>query len=137
MYEGLFFEILNIVPQVGYLFVHLLGTLVEIKAMKWKLFHKNSIKVYILLRLPSRRLVHILLLFLMMLISCPISIHVGLLVKDSLFAVPMYSKTWLTYKAKLVCFELLFFNIIHLIQLCDKKNLSFVDCLDTIILNSS
>ena len=53
--------------------------------------------------------------------------------------VPMYSsekknsKTWLTYMAKLVCFGSLFFNIIRLIQLCDKKNLTFVDCWDKII----
>ena len=40
--------------------------------------------------------------------------------------VPMYSyaknpKTWLTYMAKLVCFGTLFFNLIRLIQLCDKR----------------
>ena len=28
------------------------------------------------------------------------------------------------------CFEPLFFNLIHQIQLCDKKNLLFVDCWD-------
>ena len=30
-----------------------------------------------------------------------------------------------------------FFNLIRLIWLCDKKNLTFVDCWDKIILNSS
>ena len=44
-----------------------------------------------------------------------------------------YSKTWLTYMAKLVCFGPLFFNIICLIQLREKKNLTFVDCWDKII----
>ena len=31
----------------------------------------------------------------------------------------------------------LFFNLIHFIQLCDKKNLTYVDCWDKISLNSS
>ena len=35
--------------------------------------------------------------------------------------------------AKWVCFWPLFFNLIRLIQLCDKKNLTFVDCWDKII----
>ena len=39
--------------------------------------------------------------------------------------------------AKWVWFGPLFFNLIRLIQLCDKKNLTFVDCWDKIILNSS
>ena len=39
--------------------------------------------------------------------------------------------------AKWVCFGPLFFNLIRLIQWCDKKNLTFVDCWDKIILNSS
>ena len=39
--------------------------------------------------------------------------------------------------AKWVYFGPLFFNLIRLIQLCDKKNLTFVDCWDKIILNSS
>ena len=47
------------------------------------------------------------------------------------------SKTWLTYIAKWVCFGPLFFNLSRLIQLCDKKNLTFVDCWDKMILNSS
>ena len=42
------------------------------------------------------------------------------------------SKTWLTYIAQWV-----YFNLIHWIQLCDKKNLTFVDCWDKILLNSS
>ena len=40
------------------------------------------------------------------------------------------SKTWLTYIFKWVYFVPLFFNTIRLIQLCDKKNLTFVDCWD-------
>ena len=32
--------------------------------------------------------------------------------------------------AKIVCFGPLVFNIIRLVQLCDKKNLTFVDCWD-------
>ena len=32
--------------------------------------------------------------------------------------------------AKWVCFGLLYFNLIRLIQLCDKKNLTFVDYWD-------
>ena len=39
--------------------------------------------------------------------------------------------------AKWVYFGHLFFNLICLIQLCDKKNLTFVDCWDKILLNSS
>ena len=39
--------------------------------------------------------------------------------------------------AKWVYFRPLFFNLIRLIQLCDKKNLTFVDCWDRILLNSS
>ena len=39
--------------------------------------------------------------------------------------------------AKWVCFGPLFFNLIRLIQLCDIKNLTFVDCWDKILLNSS
>ena len=39
--------------------------------------------------------------------------------------------------AKWVCFGPLFFNLIRLIQLCDKENLTFIDCWDKIILNSS
>ena len=39
--------------------------------------------------------------------------------------------------AKWVCFGLLFFNLIQLIQLCDKKNLTFIDSWDKIILNLS
>ena len=39
--------------------------------------------------------------------------------------------------AKLLYFGPLFFNIIRLIQLCDKKNLTFVNCCDKIILNTS
>ena len=38
---------------------------------------------------------------------------------------------------KLICFGLLFFILIRLIQICDKKNLTFVDCWDKILLNSS
>ena len=38
--------------------------------------------------------------------------------------------------AKWVWFGILFFNLIRLIQLCDKKNLTFVDCCDKILLNS-
>ena len=34
--------------------------------------------------------------------------------------------------AKWVCFGPLFFNLIHLIQLCDKKNLTFIGCWDKI-----
>ena len=47
------------------------------------------------------------------------------------------SKTWLAYMAKWVYFGPLFFKFIRLIQLCDKNNLTFVDCWDKIILNSS
>ena len=47
------------------------------------------------------------------------------------------SEIWLAYIAKWVSFGPLFFNIICLIQLCDKRNLTFVDCWDRIILNSS
>ena len=39
--------------------------------------------------------------------------------------------------ANWVCFGPLFFNLIGLIQLCDKKNLTFVDCWGKILLNSS
>ena len=39
--------------------------------------------------------------------------------------------------AKWVCFGTLFFNWIRWIQLYDKKNLTFVDCCDKILLNSS
>ena len=38
---------------------------------------------------------------------------------------------------KWVCFGALFFNWIPWIKLCDKKNLTFVDCCDKILLNSS
>ena len=38
--------------------------------------------------------------------------------------------------AKWVCFGPLFFNLIRLIQLCDKKNLTFVEHWDKILLNS-
>ena len=38
---------------------------------------------------------------------------------------------------RLVCFGPLFFNSVRLIQLCDKTNLTFVDCWDEILLNSS
>ena len=41
-----------------------------------------------------------------------------------------FLKTWLTYTAKCVCFGPLFFNLIRWIQLCDKKNLTFVDSCD-------
>ena len=48
------------------------------------------------------------------------------------------SQTWLTYMVKWACFQgPLFFNLIRWIQLCDKKNLTFVDCCDKILLNSS
>ena len=40
-------------------------------------------------------------------------------------------------KAKWVCFGPLFFNLIRWIQLCDKKNLTFIDRFDKILLNSS
>ena len=43
------------------------------------------------------------------------------------------SKTWLTDMAKWVCFGPLLFNLIRWIQLCDKKNLTFVDCCHTIL----
>ena len=39
--------------------------------------------------------------------------------------------------AKWVCFGPLFFNLIRLIQLCDKKNLTFVDCWDKMLFNLS
>ena len=39
--------------------------------------------------------------------------------------------------AKWVCFGPLFFNLIRVIQLCDKKNLTFIDWRDKILLNSS
>ena len=39
--------------------------------------------------------------------------------------------------AKSVCFGALFFNLIRWIQLCDKKNLTFIDSCDKIVLNSS
>ena len=39
--------------------------------------------------------------------------------------------------AKWVCFGPLLFNLICLTQLCDKKNLTFVDCWDKILLNLS
>ena len=39
--------------------------------------------------------------------------------------------------AKWVCFGPLFSNLIRLIQLCDKKNPTFVDCWDKILSNSS
>ena len=47
------------------------------------------------------------------------------------------SKTWLTKIAKWVCFGVLFFNSIRWIQLCYQKNLTFVDCCDKVLLNSS
>ena len=39
--------------------------------------------------------------------------------------------------AKWVCFGLVFFQFDWRIQLFDKKNLTFVDCCDKILLNSS
>ena len=39
--------------------------------------------------------------------------------------------------AKWVCFGTLLFNIIPRIHLCDKKNLTFIDCFDKILLNLS
>ena len=39
--------------------------------------------------------------------------------------------------AKLECFGTLFVILIRLIQLCDKKNLTFAYCCDKILLNSS
>ena len=48
--------------------------------------------------------------------------------------VHMYSKTWLIYMAKLVCIGPLSFNLIRWIQICDKKNLTFVDCCDKIFI---
>ena len=57
--------------------------------------------------------------------------------------VPMYSKHgWPTWPNEYVlesiffCF-FCFFNLIRWIQLCDKKYLTFVDCYDKILLNSS
>ena len=47
------------------------------------------------------------------------------------------SKTWLTYMAKWVFFGPLFFNLIFWIQLYDRKNLTFFDCCDKILLYSS
>ena len=47
------------------------------------------------------------------------------------------SKTSLTYMAKRVCFGALFFSLIRWIQLRDTQNLTFVDCCDEILLNSS
>ena len=38
---------------------------------------------------------------------------------------------------ELVCFGPLLFNLIRWIQLWDKKNMTFVDCFDKILLNSS
>ena len=55
----------------------------------------------------------------------------------SMYSYAKKSKTWLTYMAKRVYFGPLFFKSIRLIQLCDKKNPTFVDCWDKIILNSS
>ena len=38
---------------------------------------------------------------------------------------------------KWVCFGPFVFNLIRWIQLCDEKNLTFVDCCDKILLNLS
>ena len=38
------------------------------------------------------------------------------------------SKTWLNCMAKSACIGPLLFNLISWIQLCDKKNLTFIDC---------
>ena len=54
-----------------------------------------------------------------------------------LYSYAKHSKAWLNYMAKQVCFGPLFFNLIVWIQLCDKKNLTFVDCCDKILLNLS
>ena len=48
------------------------------------------------------------------------------------------SKAWLTYIAKWASFEpFFFFNSVRWIQLCDKKNVTFVDCCDKILFNST
>ena len=39
--------------------------------------------------------------------------------------------------AEWVCFGTLFFTLIGWIQLCDKKNMTFIDCYDKILLNES
>ena len=46
------------------------------------------------------------------------------------------SKMWMSYMTQRVCFGPLLFNLIGWIQLCDKKNLTFVDCWDKILLTS-
>ena len=47
------------------------------------------------------------------------------------------SKTWLTYMAKGVCFGPLLFYLIHWIHLYDKTNLTFDNCCEQNLLNSS
>ena len=69
--------------------------------------------------------------------TCEIRFHDIIVNIVRIFTSWHHPKQKLKNMARWICFGPLFFNLICWIQLCDKKNLTLVDCRDKIWLNSS